>query len=115
MRDNRGIRTYVSTNPKVKYELIVLVNENSASASEIVAGAIKERKAGILIGKKTFGKGIIQAIHPLPDGSLIKLTTAEYLLPNKTTIHKVGIDPDIEIDNQEGQDLQLQKAMDILK
>lgn len=113
-RDNTGIRTYASTNPKTDYELAVLVNENSASASEIVAGAIKEREAGILIGNKTFGKGVIQAMHFLTDGSLIKLTTAEYLLPNKTPIHKIGIEPDIKIDNDKGQDLQLKKAIEVL-
>lgn len=96
-------------------ELVVLVNENSASASEIVTGAIKDRKAGTIIGKKTFGKGIIQNILPLQNGSLIKMTTSEYLTPNYTSIHKTGIQPHIELDNTEGKDLQLERAVQVLK
>lgn len=115
IRTNKGITTHISTNQNPKYKLVVLINENSASASEILAGAIKERQGGTLVGKKTYGKGTVQTMLPLPDGSILKLTTAEYLLPNKTSIHKKGIEPHIEVENVEGKDLQLQKAIEILR
>ena len=114
IRTNKGITTHISTNQNPKYKLVVLINENSASASEILAGAIKERQGGTLVGKKTYGKGTVQTMLPLPDGSILKLTTAEYLLPNKTSIHKKGIEPHIEVENVEGKDLQLQKAIETL-
>ena len=113
-RTKVGITTHISTNKNPKYKLAVLINENSASASEIVAGAIKERKAGTLIGIKTYGKGIVQSLLYLPDGSILKMTTAEYLLPNKTSIHKKGIEPHIQVENVDGEDLQLKKAIDQL-
>ncbi len=112
---NKELETHTSTLEKSKYKLVLLVNENSASASEIVAGAIKDRKAGILIGTKTFGKGIVQSLNFLEDGSIVKLTTSEYLTPNKTSIHGKGIVPDIIVENTEKEDLQLKKAIEILK
>lgn len=114
---NKGqaLVTHTSTLAKSKYKLAVLVNENSASASEILAGAIKDRKVGTLIGTKTFGKGIIQSLIPITDGSIVKLTTAEYLTPNKISIHGKGIEPNITIKNTEKEDLQLKKAIEILK
>lgn len=112
--NNKSLVTHVSTLKEEKYELIVLVNENSASASEILAGAIKDRKAGILIGTKTFGKGIVQSLIPTTEGSIIKLTTAEYLTPNKTSIHGKGIKPHITIKNT-NIDKQLEKAINILR
>ena len=77
--------------------LVVLVNEGSASASEIVSGAIKDNKRGKLVGKKTFGKGLVQNMTPLRDGSGVTLTIAKYLTPNGTDINKFGITPDIEV------------------
>ncbi len=80
-----------------KKPLIVLVNQGSASASEIVSGAIKDNNRGKLVGKKTFGKGLVQQMFPLRDGSAVTLTIAKYLTPNGTDINKFGITPDIEV------------------
>ena len=80
-----------------KKPLIVLVNERSASASEIVSGAIRDNKRGKLVGKKTFGKGLVQSMRTLVDGSGLTVTVAKYLTPNGTDINKFGIMPDIEV------------------
>lgn len=77
--------------------LVVLVNENSASASEVLAGAIQDYKAGTLIGDNTFGKALVQNIYPLPTGGALKLTTQRYLTPNKRDLSKEGLTPDIKI------------------
>lgn len=101
--------------------LVVLVDENSASASEIVAGAIKDTKTGVLMGMKTFGKGIVQTYYTLPDNSGIKLTTARYLTAGGHAIHEKGITPDIEVKQEkpvipgEPGDVQLQKAIEYIK
>ncbi|HWJ02898.1 MAG TPA: S41 family peptidase [Verrucomicrobiae bacterium] len=107
--------------------LVVLVNEESASASEIVAGAILDKKTGTLVGTKTFGKGIVQTIYQLDGGSGVKLTTAKYLTPNKNDINLKGIEPDIKVELAKGQtvmqppeapkdyDDQLNKAIEVLK
>jgi carboxyl-terminal processing protease len=83
---------------------VILIDEGSASASEIVSGAIKDRKAGLLIGTKSFGKGLVQSIEQLKDGSGIKLTTQKYYTPNGISINKVGIQPDIEVKPLEARD-----------
>ncbi len=77
--------------------LVVLVNEGSASASEIVSGAIKDNLRGKLVGKKTFGKGLVQSMRSLVDGSGLTVTVAKYLTPNGIDINKFGIRPDIEV------------------
>ncbi len=110
---------------KLNVPLTVLINENSASASEIFAGAVKDYGVGTLVGMTTFGKGIVQTIFSLRDGTGIKLTIEDYYLPSGKSIHKVGVDPDVEIDLPEDikmytnipedQDVQLQKAIEILK
>jgi carboxyl-terminal processing protease len=79
-------------NPK---PLAVLVNQYTASASEITSGAIQDNGVGELIGEKTYGKGVVQTIHPLPDGSAVKITSARYLTPRGRDINLIGIQPDI--------------------
>ena len=81
-----------------KKPLVVLVNEGSASASEIVSGAIRDNKRGKLVGKKTFGKGLVQSMRTLVDGSGLTVTVAKYLTPNGTDINEFGILPDIEVE-----------------
>ena len=114
---------YKSGKGKLEVPFVVLIDEGSASASEIISGAIKDRKAGLLIGVKTFGKGLVQSIEQLKDGSGIKLTTQKYYTPNGISINKIGIQPDIEVkalEPEEGQkpedvkDVQLERAVEEL-
>ena len=108
-------------NTKLDVPLVVLVNGGSASAAEIMSGAIKDYGVGTLVGTTTFGKGIVQRIIPLADGSGVKLTVSHYYTPLGNDIHKVGIEPDevIELDSEkyleDQTDNQLNKAVDILK
>ncbi len=97
-------------------DMAVLVNENSASASEIFAGAIKDYGVGTLIGTQTFGKGIVQSLFPLEDGSAVKITVSRYYTPSGNNIHEVGITPDIivEADRESLEDVQLLKAIEVL-
>jgi len=97
--------------------LVVLVNERTASAAEILAGAIKDAGVGTLVGTKTFGKGIVQTIFPLDNGAGLKLTVAKYLTRNKIDIHKQGIIPDVVVKQPEEalQDLQMEKAIEIMR
>jgi carboxyl-terminal processing protease len=112
--------TYTSDLPAVKYPLVVLVNGGSASASEIIAGAVQDTSAGTLIGTKTFGKGTVQQIVPLDDGA-VKLTIAKYCTPKERFIHGIGIQPDIVVENPRPEkghkvkDLQKNKAIEVLK
>ncbi len=84
------------------FPLVILINGGSASASEIVSGAIKDNKRGILVGEKSFGKGSVQTLIPLPDGDGMKLTIAKYYTPSGISIHGKGIDPDILVEEKEG-------------
>lgn len=88
---------------KFDMPLVVLVNRGSASASEILSGAIKDHSAGEVIGETTFGKGLVQTVHSLTDGSGYKLTTAYYLTPDGTNIHEKGIEPDINYEHIRSQ------------
>lgn len=121
-----GERTYEkSKKGHTDIPLVVLVNEGSASASEILAGAIQDRERGILVGTTTFGKGIVQRIKQLSDGSGLKLTVSEYFTPNGTNIHGIGIEPDIVLELPEDieeigpgnlkEDIQLKTAIEKLK
>lgn len=101
--------------------LVVLVNEYSASASEILAGAIQDYNKGTLIGTTTYGKGIVQQIQTLDDGTALKLTISAYYTPAGRNIHGIGIEPDIELEydyelsEEEGIDNQVEKAIEILE
>ena len=125
--DKQGnIDTKMTSGTYLGMPMVVLVNEESASAAEIVAGAIKDKGTASLVGVKTFGKGIVQTIFPLGGGTSVKLTTAKYLTPNKVDIHKKGIEPDVVVELIKGQpatispldtnfDPQLQKALQTLQ
>ncbi|HWI55246.1 MAG TPA: S41 family peptidase [Desulfobacteria bacterium] len=97
--------------------MVVLVDGNSASASEIVAGAIKDRKTGTLVGTKTFGKGVVQSLYELQNSAGLKLTTGRYLTPLRHDINKKGIDPDVKVEQPDNadKDIQLEKAIEVLK
>ncbi len=78
--------------------LVVLINEGSASGSEIFAGAIKDNKRGVIVGSQSFGKGSIQSVIPMPDGTGLRLTTAKYFTPSGISIHGKGITPDVVVE-----------------
>ena len=120
--DKNGERTEYRSDGTHTFDLplVVLVNEYSASASEIFAGAVKDYGIGTLVGTTTYGKGIVQRLFPLPDGTAVKMTIAKYYTPNGNDIHKVGIEPDVEVEyeydaeNPEA-DNQLEKALEAVK
>ena len=98
-KDGNVIDSYNSTDEQqFTKPLVVLVNGYSASASEIFAGAIKDYGIGILVGTNTYGKGIVQRMFPLEDGSAVKVTIAKYFTPKGNDIHKIGIKPDVEVE-----------------
>lgn len=125
--DKNGNRQDYTSDGKSYFDIpiAVLINGDSASASEILAGAIKDYDYGTLIGTTTFGKGIVQTIFNLEDGDALKLTTAKYFTPNGNYIHGVGIEPDIELeyeytgdqesDYDKAYDNQIQKAIEVLE
>ncbi len=118
IKDARGRETVHNANPGGDTTpLVVLVNKNSASASEILAGALQDNGRAVLVGEKTFGKGLVQTVYPLADGGALKLTTQKYFTPNGTDINEIGINPDIVVQNADtGEpDLQLQRAIEYLK
>lgn len=101
---------------KVKYPLAVLVDHGSASAAEIVAGAIKDTKSGKLFGTKTFGKGSVQSVYRLDNNTAVKITVAKYYTPSGVSIHNVGIEPDVKVELPDDAtvDVQLKAAEDYL-
>lgn len=102
---------------QVKYPLAVLVDHGTASAAEIVAGAVKDTKAGKLFGVKTFGKGSVQGVYRIDNDTAVKITTARYYTPSGVSIHNVGIEPDVKIElpDDAATDVQLQAAQDYLQ
>lgn len=131
-------KTPEKSKPRPYFPLAILINGSSASGAEIVAGALKDLKRAILVGETTFGKGSVQKVIQLPDGSALRLTTAKYYTPSKQTIHGHGVSPDIratltaeqerqllaqrrestegeKIDNGNFRDTQLERAVDALK
>ena len=115
-KETQNSLSQVSTNQPI----VVLINGGSASASEILSGALKDNKRAIIVGKKSFGKGLVQEINKLPDGSALHITIQKYLTPNGTDIHKKGITPDYVVDIKEAdikanKDPQLAKACEILQ
>jgi len=100
--------------------LVIMIDGGSASASEILSGALKDNGRAVLVGTKSFGKGLVQEINKLPDGSGVNITTQKYLTPNGTDINKKGITPDVEVKNTEEslkkkEDIQLEKANEVLE
>ena len=120
--DKNGKRTEYSSDgeKQMQEELVVLVDSGSASASEILAGAVKDYGIGTLVGTTTFGKGIVQRIITLSDGSAVKLTVSNYYTPNGNNIHKVGVSPDVEEPfdaeayYERDEDNQLEKAIEVM-
>lgn len=120
-RNNRGLDETFTTDSGDAAEsipLVVLVNAGSASASEIVAGAIQDRGRAVLVGETTFGKGSVQQVHPLSNGAELRVTIARWYTPNNNTIDGQGITPDIEVDSPEDlggvEDSQLRRAVEYL-
>lgn len=136
----KNLQKNQSSGPLTHQPMVVLINGGSASASEILSGALRDNMRAKLVGQKSFGKGLVQAINKLDDGSGINVTIAKYLTPNDTDIHKVGIIPDYKVDLKEddytkgkgpwwidlsyqnfkrqptdGKDVQLSKALEVIK
>lgn len=125
--DKHGKREVMKSDEEKQYDkpIVVLINGNSASASEILAGALSDHKRATLVGTKTFGKGLVQQTFQLKDGSSVKITTARYYTPDGDYIQDVGISPDIEVvlpdelkdkfTLEREEDIQLDKAIEVLK
>ncbi len=121
--DKNGKREEYNSDGKNEFKkpVIVLVNRNTASASEIFAGSLKDRGKADIVGEKTYGKGVVQVVVPMTDGSAVKLTTAKYYLPNGECIHGEGIEPDeyVELDidayREDGVDTQKDRALEMMK
>ncbi len=125
--DNKDKKTvtYSKNDPTITIPVVVLVNENSASASEILACSLQDNERAKLVGTKTYGKGVIQTVLSLADGSGLKITTEQYYTPKEVSIHKKGIEPNEEVKLpesvkniyavEENEDTQLQKAIEMLK
>ena len=124
--DKNGVREEYTCDGtrKIEIPMVVLVNGGSASASEVLTGAIKDHGVGTVMGTTTYGKGIVQKIYPLSDGTAVKLTVSKYYTPKGNNIHGIGIEPDVEIELDEAlekkvvvsreEDNQLQKARELL-
>ncbi|MBQ4526759.1 MAG: S41 family peptidase [Clostridia bacterium] len=122
---NKADEKYTSDEKELDMPICVLIDEGSASASEIMAGALRDYEKAILVGKNTFGKGVVQGIFELGDGSAVRVTIAKYYTPSGECIDKIGIAPDVEVGLPDGKamgnfdtdfedDTQFEKAMEIL-
>jgi carboxyl-terminal processing protease len=126
-KDNNGDEEVTESKNDATFDMpiVILANENTASASEILIGALKDNERATVIGITTYGKGVIQTVISLSDGSGLKITTAEYFTPNGTAIHGIGIVPDTEVELPDTvtsiysvsreNDTQLNKAIEVLK
>jgi len=115
-------KTYRSEGPSslISYPVVVLINEGTASGSEILAGALRDNRSIKLIGQKSFGKGCVQQVKKLSDNSTLKITVANWLTPNRTSISEEGLEADVVIemkeeDYLEGKDPQLEKAIEVIR
>ena len=117
---------YLTKDGRVDVKLVILINENTASSSEILTGALKDEAGAVTVGVNTFGKGIIQAVQPVGEkGAGYQMTIAQYFTPKGTAVHKIGIAPDYEVKLPEGDngmyefadlehDVQLKKAVEVM-
>ena len=122
---NNKVTTYAKSDAIVEMDVVVLCNKYTASASEILIGALRDNNIAKIVGTQTYGKGVIQQILKLSDGSGLKITIEEYQTPNRNKIHKVGIEPDEKVELpeninnvlnvKESEDTQLQKAIEMLR
>lgn len=119
-KDKNGLGTTYEADEELRFEgpVVILANGNSASASEVLAGALKDYDKATLVGTTTFGKGIVQSIYPFEDGTAIKITISDYYTPSGANIHGTGIEPDITVEKEkrenEEQDNQLDRAKEVL-
>ena len=116
--DKNGKKEYIySDSQTLDIPVVVVVNGNSASASEIMAGAIKDYEKGNVVGTTTYGKGLVQEFKSLRDGTYVKITIAEYFSPSGQKINELGVEPDYIVENDENteEDLQLNKAIEVIK
>lgn len=117
--DKKGKKKYVYSkfDGVTDVPLVILANGNSASASEILIGSIKDNKRGKIVGEKSYGKGVVQQLVQMSDGTAVKVTTEKYFTPSGNYIHKKGIEPDYEVKftEKDTADVQLEKALELLK
>lgn len=116
--DKNGKKEYIYSDSKhIDIPIVVIVNENSASASEITAAAIKDSENGKVVGTTSYGKGLVQEFKSLRDGTYIKVTISEYFSPKGTKINKIGVEPDYEVEDNPDtdEDEQLEKAIEVIK
>jgi len=114
---NKDTRVFAANRGGIDLPIAVLINQGSASSSEILAGALKDNGVAVLVGEKSFGKGLVQTVFPLAGGGALVLTTDKYYTPNDIDINEIGIVPDYVVTNPDNddQDAQLDKAIEVLK
>lgn len=128
IEDKNGNRKYYSSDAEcIDMPIVVLINGNSASASEVLTGALKDYGKAVIVGERSYGKGIVQDVYPFFDGSGISITSAKYYTPNGICVHETGIEPDVQVATPDkyhdsyvseidrSEDVQLQKAIELIK